>query len=908
MSGVFGDALRAHRERVHLTQEELAHRAGLGVRTIREFEAGRVRRPRSHSVRLLAQALALDEDARASFVALAYESGTSPGDGEPRHLVPRQLPADVVGFTGRSHVLEALDDVLSDDSSGQFAIRIAALVGMAGIGKTAVAVRWAHRVMARFADGQLFIDLHGYSSIAALRPIDALARSLRSLGVPAEQVPVDQEEAAALYRSAVAGRRMLLVLDNAASAEQVRPLLPGSASSFVLVTSRDRLTGLVAREGARELALSGLSADESRELLAAVLGADRVAADPCGTARLAALCAQLPLALRIAAANLAADRDIAISEYADRLASAPLTALQLPSDQAGAVLAAFDLSYDAQPAPARRMFRLAGLTPGPDFGVDVAAALASVTTSRASSLLDGLVAAHLVQRSAKGRFSLHDLLCRYARDRAHSDPDSDAATARLVDYYLAATDAAAERLYPYMFRMDVGEDVRALHHGYTDDAAALAWLDTEHHNVIAAIELARRARPRTACALAVALRCHLYYRGDTLAAVQTADAALAAAANDGGIDAQTAAEITAAMAYYNAGEHARATGHGVAAVRLARQAGIRRAVPPALANLAPILLRAGEPGAAAESALEALVLARECGQRKGEAPLLVSLTLAYRELGRLRDAEESAREAVATAGECESPADESLALARLGEVCHLIGELDHAVTHLDHSLAIASAGGHRATEASALALRAAVASDQGRLGDATSDAQAALLVLGGLDHWTEIECRAALGSVMRHLGRDRDAAEQHTQTLDLVGTVDRCAPAVLALIGLSEAHRSFGEMQEAAACAREALQISRAAGYRVLEGQAHVAAARAALDEGRHDVARKHAMSGIALQHETGHRLGEARAKVVLGHAGARTRVSDWQDAVVIFRRCGALAEAAATEELIRSAGDVANR
>jgi transcriptional regulator with XRE-family HTH domain len=539
----FGDVLRAHRERVHLTQEELAHRAGLGVRTIREFEAGRVRRPRSHSVRLLTQALALDEDARASFVALAYETAQIPRDDADRYLVPRQLPTDIVGFAGRNQALEALDGVVSDDSAGQFAVRIAAVVGMAGIGKTAVAVKWAHRVMPRFADGQLFIDLQGYSATAALRPIDALARFLRALGLPAEQVPVDQEEAAALYRSAVAGRRMLLVLDNAASAEQVRPLLPGSAGSFVLVTSRDRLTGLVAREGARELALDGLRVAESRELLAAVLGADRVAADPGGTARLAALCAHLPLALRIAAANLAIDRDSTMSEFADRLASGPLSELQLPSDQAGAVRATFDLSYDAQPAAARRMFRLIGLIPGPDFGVDVAAALASVTTSHAASLLERLVTAHLVQRSAKDRFSLHDLLCRYARDRAQSDPGADAAITRLLHYYLAGTDAAAERLYPYMFRMDVGEHVKAQHRGFIDDGAALAWLDAEHHNVIAAIELAGRSAPRIACALAVALRCHLHYRGDTLAAVQTADAALAAAADDGTIEARTAARL-----------------------------------------------------------------------------------------------------------------------------------------------------------------------------------------------------------------------------------------------------------------------------------------------------------------------------------------------------------------------------
>ena len=906
MGATFGDVLRAHRERANLTQEELAQLAGLGVRTIREFEAGRVRRPRGHSVRLLAQALALGEDVRARFVALAYETAPTSGEGEASPLVPRQLPAEVAGFTGRNELLRELDAMLCDDGSGSFAVRVAAVVGMAGIGKTAVAVRWAHRVASRFTDGHLFIDLQGYSPAASLRPIDALARFLRALGVPAEQVPVDQDEAAAVYRSAVAGRRILLVLDNAASAEQVRPLLPGSAGSFVLVTSRDRLTGLVAREGARELTLGGLSAEESHELLAAVLGADRVAADPGGAARLAALCAHLPLALRIAAANLATESDTTISEFADRLAPGPLAELRLPGDQAMAVLAAFDLSYDAQPAPARRMFRLVGLNPGPDFEVDVAAALGGVTTGEAASRLDHLVTAHLVQPSVKGRFSLHDLLCRYARDRAKADPECGEATTRLLRYYLAGTDAAAERLYPYMFRLDVGEHIKARHPGHADNSVALAWLDAERDNVIAAIELARRSDPWTACALAVALRGFLHYRGDILGGVQTADAALAAAADDGTIEARTAAETTAAMAYYNVGEHARATAHGEAAVRLARQSGIKSALPPALANIAPILLRAGEPTAATEHVLEALALARECKRREAEGPLLVNLTLAYRDLGQLREAAESAQAAAAVSRECDSPADEGLALMRLGEVCHLLGSLDDAATYLHRSLAIARTLGNRATEALALAADAAVAADQGRLAHATLHTQAAVAALGGLDYWTEVECRTTLGSAMRCLGRGRHAAEEQTRALELIGGADRCSLAVTAMIGLSEANRSLGEKHEAVACAHEALQISHVVGYRLLEGHAHLAAAQAALEEGRRGAARQHAARAIAIQRETGHRLGEARAKVVLGRADARARISAWHEAMVIFRRCGATPEAAATEELIRAAPRVA--
>jgi tetratricopeptide (TPR) repeat protein/transcriptional regulator with XRE-family HTH domain len=900
----FGDVLRSHRERLNLTQEALAQRAGLGVRTVREFEAGRVRRPRGQSLRLLAQALALDEDARAGFISLAYDAVQPSGEAAPP--VPRQLPAEVAGFTGRQDLLRALDEVLSEDGLESSVVRIAVVVGMAGIGKTAVSVRWAHRVASRFPDGHLFIDLQGYSVAGTLRPIDALARFLRALGLPAEQIPVDQDEAAALYRSVLAGRRVLVVLDNAASAEQVRPLLPGSAGSFVLVTSRDRLTGLIAREGATELAVGGLSAGESQQLLAGILGADRVAADLSGTVRLADLCAHLPLALRIAAANLAIDRDSTISEFADRLESGSLAELQLPGDQHRAVLAAFDLSYQAQPAAAGRMFRLLGLIPGPDFTIDVAAALAGVSTAEAATLLDRLVTVHLVQRPAKGRFSLHDLLCRYARDRAKTDPDGAVATSRLVHYYLAGADAAAERLYPYMFRLDVAEQIKALHPSYADNSAALAWLDAERHNVLAALDLATRVDPRTACALAVALRGYLCFRGDTLGGVQTANAALAAAADDGTIEARTAAETTAAVAYYNVGDHARAINHGEAALRLAREAGIGSAEAPALATLAPILLRAGEPAAAIERVHEALDVARGCDRREAEGPLLVNLAIAYGELGRLRDAADIARTAVESDRECDSLVNESLALIRLGEACHLLGDLHDAATHLHRSLVITRQIGNPATEAPALAAHAAVLADQGRLAEATLDAQAAIAALGHQDHWTEVECRNRLGGVMRLLGRHRDAAEEHARALELVGAADSCAPAAIALIGLSDGHRSLGEIAEAAACAQEAVELSRAVGYRMLEGQAHVAAAEVDLLTGRRGAARDHAMRAIEIHHDTGHRLGEARAKVVLGHADAHTRVGNWQDAAAIFQRCGAAVDAAATENLIRADRGVA--
>jgi tetratricopeptide (TPR) repeat protein/transcriptional regulator with XRE-family HTH domain len=895
----FGDVLRSHRERLQLTQEDLAQRAALGVRTVRELEAGRVLRPRGHSLRLLADALALDEQARTQFVSLAYNGAQTSEATQLARALPRQLPADVAGFTGRQDVLEALDNTLVDHAPTAATLGVAVITGMPGIGKTAVAVRWAHRVASRFPDGTLYVNLHGCSGGTAVPPVAALARLLRALGVSADRVPVDPEEAAALYRSVLATRRVLVVLDNAASAEQVRLLLPGNAGSFVLVTSRHNLTGLVAHEGAHELALGALTPAESHQLLIHVLGAQRVASDSRAANRLARLCAHLPLALRIAAANLATDSQRRIAEFADRLAHDRLAALTSPGDEERAVRAAFDVSYDAQPAPARRVFRLLGLAPGPDVTIEVAAALADVAVGDAESLVGHLARAHLVQRSTKGRYSLHDLLRHYAHDRVVDEPDREEATNRLLDYYLACTNAAADRLYPYMFRLDVGDRIKTLHPGFADDSAAMTWLDAERHNVIAAVGLARQLRPGVACALAVALRGYLWLRGYALDAVQTADVALAAAAKHGTLEARTAAEITAAMTYYNVGDHPRAAKHGEAAVRLARRAGMKSAEAPALANLGPILLRGGNPTAGVDCTLEALALARQC-TRAAEGALLADLTTAYCELGQLRDASSSARAAVAIDRECGSLVNEGHARARLGEACYLLGDLDEAGVHLQRALELAREIANRPSEAPTLAFQAAVTAAQGRLAEAADTAEAAVSAIADQDHWTEIECRNMLGVVMRQLGRHREALAEHTRALELIGGAAHSAPAVVALIGLSEVQRELGELPEAAACASEAVQISSTAGYRVLEGQGHVAMAEVALADGQCDSAAAHAAQAVGIQQTTGHCLGEARAKLVLGHAVRHEGSKHWNDALAIFESCGAKGEATAVSELLR--------
>ncbi|MFD6566610.1 BTAD domain-containing putative transcriptional regulator [Micromonospora profundi] len=368
-----------------------------------------------------------------------------PADGSVPVVVrsvatPHELPADVAMFTGQRQALAELDRLLPEAGA-------AAIAGSAGVGKTALAVHWAHRVAHQFPDGQLFINLHGYAPQPPLRPIEALGVLLRSLGVRPEEVPVDVAGASAMYRSLTAGKRMLVVLDNARSAEDVRPLLPGGPGCLVLITSRDRLAGLAAREGVRRLTLGVLSPDDAGTLLARLLGEDRARAEPETVGELASLCAYLPLALRIAVASLAHRPYRRVADLVAELRTEDrLAALAADDDDEAAIQVAFDLSYETVPPAAQRLFRLLGLAPGEDFSTATAAALSGTAPAEAELLLERLAAAHLIEEHAPGRFAFHDLLRRYAHDRAmrqHSAHQRRAALRRL--HGSSPADSAGER-------------------------------------------------------------------------------------------------------------------------------------------------------------------------------------------------------------------------------------------------------------------------------------------------------------------------------------------------------------------------------------------------------------------------------------------------------------------------------
>ncbi|MGI5499835.1 ATP-binding protein [Lentzea sp. CA-135723] len=446
MAEQFAAAVRRFRLRAGLTQEALAERSGVSVSTIRGIETGKRGNPQLASVRQLAEALGLPQQEQDALRA------------------PRQLPPELPGFVGRAEVLRRLDTV---DGTG-----ITVISGTAGVGKTTTALHWAHRVAHRFADGQLYVDLRGFDpSGSVLAPDEALRMFLDALGVPSRSVPDEQEARTALYRTLMAGRSMLLVLDNARDGAQIRPLLPGAPDSLVIVTSRHDLTGLVATTSARSVPLDLLNGEEARALLADRLGEARVAAEPGAVAEIVDRCAGLPLALAVVSAR-AAHTSFSLTAYAEDLRWSGLDGFD-SGDEAADLRAVYACSYRALSPAAARTFRLLGLHPATEIALPAVASLTADPAPRRA--LQELVRAHMLTERTPGRYAFHDLLRAYAAEQV--DPDErQEALHRLVAHYRhnAENARAITKLRP---GSPPAPGVVTITHA--DATAANSWLTTE---------------------------------------------------------------------------------------------------------------------------------------------------------------------------------------------------------------------------------------------------------------------------------------------------------------------------------------------------------------------------------------------------------------------------------------------
>ncbi|KAA6223629.1 tetratricopeptide repeat protein [Streptomyces albofaciens JCM 4342] len=493
-----------------------------------------------------------------------------------RGPVPHQLPAAPSRFTGRAGELAALTAALDEAVESGTTVTISAIGGAGGIGKTWLALYWAHRHADRFPDGRLFVDMRGFTPLGEPMPTaEAVRGFLNALGVDPSGVPPDLDAQVGLYRSLVAERRMLIVLDNVRDTAHVAPLLPGSATCTVLVTSRRHLAGLVTTHGARSLDLDVLSEAEARQLLVDHLGAERVAAEPEAVREFLACCAGLPLALSIVAARATAHPGFPLSVLAEELRDHTTRLDELDAGEIPLNLrAAFSSSYHALSPEAAVLLGLLGLAPGPDISLPAAASLAGLPKARVRALLRELETAHLVSQPAPGRYRLHDLIRLYACDQAHrhqAEGRRDGALRRLVEFYLHTAYAADQLLDPH--RESVVLDPPAegcLSHPLPDEAGALAWLDAEHPCVMAAQRLAVERQWHTLVwQLAPTLHTYHWRRGRLPDQVAVARAGLTAALCLGDPAIEAPAHRLLAESCALAGRHTEALEHLNEALTLA---------------------------------------------------------------------------------------------------------------------------------------------------------------------------------------------------------------------------------------------------------------------------------------------------------------------------------------------------
>jgi tetratricopeptide (TPR) repeat protein len=719
--------------------------------------------------RLQEQILAADPtlDVPSGIALLAHPSSVATASLEREPSVPAQLPADADPFTGRAGELAALDGLTvtigSPEREGKLSTGTAGAViavsGTAGVGKTALAVRWARRVRDTFPDGQLYINLRGYDPGQPVPPGDALAGFLCALGMPAQHIPREEDERAAAYRTLLDGRRMLVVLDNARDVEQVRPMLPGSPSSLVLVTSRDSLAGLVARHGARRLELDTLPAADAIALLRTLIGR-RADTQPEATATLARQCARLPLALRVAAELAVASPVMTMAQLAAELADEQrrLDLLDAGGDQGSAVRGVLSWSYRHLAAEPARAFRLLGLHPGPDIDPYAAAALTGTTHAHACHLLELLTRTHLIHRTGLRRYGMHDLLRAYAADLADAEDtagERHGALTRLFDYYTAAASAAMDAIVPAERHLRPRNCRSAWPApALADLAAARTWLDGERAVLVCVATYTAAGRwPGHAIRLAGTL--YRYY--------------------------ETGCNYTDAITMHSSARDA------------ARRTRDRAAEATALTNLGIIDWRQGRYGQAVGHHGRALEISGGIGDRSGVAIALSNLGIAYERLGRYQEAADHYGRSAALHGELGDRSSQAISLANLGGADSRRGRYAQASSNLRRALVVFRELGDHASEGGTLAELGFLDRQLGRHQQAAEHYRQALdLASQNGNRAGVLEARNGLGAALLAAGQPWPACAEHRAALDLASqTGDRYEQA-RAHDGLARAHQVTG--------------------------------------------------------------------------------------------------------------------
>ncbi|KAB1911235.1 BTAD domain-containing putative transcriptional regulator [Micromonospora sp. AMSO31t] len=681
----------------------------------------------------------------------------------PRAAPVRALPRAISDFTGRQQTMARLLKEIDEDGA-----QLCLIDGMAGSGKTTLAVQVATALRERFPDAHLFIDLHGYSERRPLAPAAAVGTLLRQLGVPAERVPVDLEDRLAMWRSELADRRAVVVLDNASSAGQVAPLLPSGPHNLVLVTSRRRLVGL---DDGRPQSLPVLDADEAVELLGRVVGADRVAAEPAAAAEVAERCGHLPLAIRLAGARLAHRPHWRVADLAQRLADArdPLAELAAGERSVGH---AFALSYAQVSPPAQRLFWLLGLHPGVRIDDRVAAALSDLPLPEAQDLLDELVDAHLVEEVEPGRYRLHDLLRTYAR-RLLAEPgragERRAALERLLDHHLqvAAATALIWETKPSPLAQLTLPPPRRPDLVLGQERQGQAWFDENRPALTALVRIAETEGLLRYCWQLTRASWWFNYEGGHLdELIETHTVALRAAKTLGDDEAIAVTMNYLASANFRLGRYREAIRLMEAVVDRHRRLGLRRERVQALGNLAAACFGGDEYRRCTECVDEALAISRypdDVGTMASASNMLSVVMLFH---GRYDSALRAARRHVLLARESGDLRHTANAIGHLGMIRHRLGDLEPARRLLRVALHLKRSSGNRFGEGELLNEIGMMEREAGRPDEAATRHRAALVAMTDAgDRIGECASRDLLARALHDQGDVDAALDLHRRVL-----------------------------------------------------------------------------------------------------------------------------------------------
>ena len=870
----FAGLLRRLRTQARLTQEELAEAAGLSPRSVSDLERGIAATPRRETVRLLADALGLAGQTRAEFEAVARGRPVPAGPATDGAAAMRTLPRDIASFTGRQQELQELVEAAAGAGG---VVGIHAIGGMAGVGKTAFAVHAAYRLADRFPDGQIFLPLHGHTpGQQPVDPADALASLLATAGVPAGQVPPGLEARMALWRDRLAERQLLLILDDAADSNQVRPLLPGSGGSLVLVTSRRHLSAL---DDATAVSLDTLPGKEAAALLVRLAGRAELSPDDPAVREIIGLCGFLPLAIGMVARQLNHHPTWTAARRAAELAAA-VDRLELMATENLSVAAAFNLSYADLSGDQQRLFRRLGLHPGADIDGYAAAALDRTDLSAARRGLEALYDQYLLTEPTQGRYRMHDLIREHARTlagRLDSDGDRDEATTRLLDYY-QHTAARADALIARQTRpapAAVDGTMPAAVPALASREQALAWARAERANLIACLDHATATRQHVrVTALTSGLAGLLRSDGPWAEAITRHTTAIQAARH-------LSDRLGQAGALNDLGHVRRMTGDYPAAGQVLEEAlgiyrdlGDRLGQANALCDLGIARLATGDYPAGAQVLEQALDLYRDLRDRHGQARALLYLGAALRQRGDYPAAAQALEQALDVYRDIGDQLGQANVLSRLGDVRRATGDYPAAARVQEQALDVYRDIGDQLGQANALLYLGVVR----RL---TADYPAAAQALEqALDIYRDLGERNGQANVLLYLGDVRRltddypaAAQALEQALDIYRDHGERGGEAEALNKRGTLHQVSGELAQAEGCHQQALDLARAIGSSWDEAHALAGLGRCVLAVGHATQAEVLLRQAL----EIFQRIGAAEAPDLLAELDALTGRSGLQ-------------------------------